>query len=291
MLTGVFSQLSSAVELMVVYPQVRQPFAEVFDEIVRGAEAGYSGGVKRAAFSENQSPVDFVHVVDIHTPVLLLGNRISRLVSEADIEHRLIVGAVSNEVANVHGITLIPSPSAIAQKLPVLVPKVKNVHIVAKPGEHVISLEKTTRAFTLLGIQFVVHRADDVRAAAAVYRDLVHQLDGDDAVWIPPDGAFLNNALLAILLQGSWDRHFVVFSSNPVHVKRGALFSVYPNNYKMGFSLGRLAQDVANGRVSTAKMKPLEDIFIALNERTSNHLGINLTDDMRKEIDLVLPAR
>jgi hypothetical protein len=38
-------------------------------------------------------------------------------------------------------------------------------------------------------------------------------------------------------------------------------------------------------------MQPLNDVFVTLNERTSNHLGINLTDDMLRHIDLVLPAR
>ena len=38
-------------------------------------------------------------------------------------------------------------------------------------------------------------------------------------------------------------------------------------------------------------MQALEDVFVTVNERTSNHLGINLTEAMRAEIDLILPAR
>jgi putative ABC transport system substrate-binding protein len=150
------------------------------------------------------------------------------------------------------------------------------------------------------GFQLVIHEAEDIRSAAAVYRNLMRTLNEQDAVWIQPNGSFVNNAMLSILLQASWEKHFVVFSSNPVHVKRGALFSVYPNNYKMGLSLGRLAQAVAghNGvqketqkLPETPKMQPLDDVFVTLNERTSNHLGISLTDNMRAQIDLVLPAR
>ena len=73
----------------------------------------------------------------------------------------------------------------------------------------------------------------------------------------------------------------------------------------MGLSLGRLAQTVANDLSrsydgvkngaqqlsETPKMQPLNDVFVTFNERTSNHLGISLTDDMRGQIDLVLPAR
>ena len=59
----------------------------------------------------------------------------------------------------------------------------------------------------------------------------------------------------------------------------------------MGLSLGRLAQDIAQGNSPQRQMQALEDIFVTFNERTSNHLGINLTDDMRTHIDLILPAR
>ena len=59
----------------------------------------------------------------------------------------------------------------------------------------------------------------------------------------------------------------------------------------MGLSLGRLAQDVARDKSPERQMQALEDIFVTLNERTSNHLGINLTDDIRAHIDLILPAR
>ena len=75
----------------------------------------------------------------------------------------------------------------------------------------------------------------------------------------------------------------------PIHVKQGAL-SIYPNNYKMGISLGSLARDVARGNNVERRMQALEDVFVTVNERTSKHLGINLTG-MRAEIDLILPAR
>ena len=295
------SVTAAAVELVVLYPQVREPFARVFEEIVRGAEDGYQAQVQRVALKENQSPVDFVHVLDRQSPVLVLGNRLARQVSEHNTEHKVIVGAVNGDFNNVFGISLTPSFEAISNKLKYLVPTVKKVHVIATAGTTASDFTLISGASPVQGYQgfnLVIHEAEDIRSAATVYRNLMQNLDEDDAVWILPNGSFVNNAMLSILLQASWEKHFVVFSSNPVHVKRGALFSVYPNNYKMGLSLGRLAQTVASDLPSTTKngdaarqMQPLNDVFITLNERTSNHLGINLTDDMREHIDLVLPAR
>ena len=280
-----------AVNLVIIYPQVREPFSRVFEEVVEGAEAGYQGRSNAVPMADNQSPVDFVHVLDERFPVLVLGNRLARQISEHNADRSLIVGAVNSEFNNVFGITLIPDSEAIAKKLPVLVPTVKTVHIVTNPEKDQIGFEYSVRALSQQGIQLYVHKAKDIREAAGVYRNLMPTLDNDDAVWILPRGSFVNNAMLGILLQESWEKHFVVFSSNPIHVKRGALFSVYPNNYNMGLSLGRLAQDIAQGNPPARQMQALQDIFVTVNERTSQHLGINLTDDMRSHIDLILPAR
>ncbi|UVW34508.1 hypothetical protein NYF23_10875 [SAR92 clade bacterium H455] len=297
------SVTAAAVELVIVYPQVREPFARVFEEIVRGAEDGYGQQVQRVALAENQSPVDFVHVLDRQSPVLVLGNRLARQVSKQNLQHKVIVGAVNGEFNRVYGISLTPSFEAISSKLRFLVPSVKKVHVIAKPGTTVgdfnleVGSSPLQESEGLQGLSLVIHEAEDIRTAATVYRNLMQTLGEDDALWILPSGSFVNNAMLSILLQESWEKRFVVFSSNPVHVKRGALFSVYPNNYKMGLSLGHLAQIIADDQPFTEcaeiarKMQPLSDVFVTLNERTSNHLGINLTDDMREHIDLVLPAR
>jgi putative ABC transport system substrate-binding protein len=281
-----------AADLVIIYPEVRQPFARIYEEVVRGAEEGYQHKVRRVPMADNQSPVDFVHVLDKSSPVLVLGNRLARQVTEHNHERHLIVGAVSSEYSNVCGIKLIPDVEVIAQKLPVLVPGVKTVHIVTNAESSLMDFAWATEALSQQSIQLSIHQAENIRDAAGVYRALMQTLDKDDAVWILPTGSFVNNAMLSILLHESWEKHFVVFSSNPVHVKRGALFSIYPNNYKMGLSLGHLARSIADKtQPSERRMQALEDVFITLNERTSNHLGINLSDDMRAHVDLILPAR
>ena len=288
---GASAAAKSAVDLVIIYPEVREPFARVFEEVVRGAEEGYQQEVRRVSMADNQSPVDFVHVLDQSSPVLVLGNRLARQVTEHNADRRLIVGAVNSEYNNVFGITLVPDAAVVAAKLPLLVPDVRTVHIVTNPDNNLLDFDHVTTVLQQQGIELSIHRAEDIRVAAGVYRDLMPTLSEQDAVWILPKGSFVNNAVLAILLHESWEKYFVVFSSNPIHVKRGALFSIYPNNYKMGLSLGRMAWDIAQGNSPQRQMQALEDVFVTVNERTSNHLGINLSDDIRSHIDLILPAR
>ena len=290
-LAGAATVAEEAIDLVIIYPEVREPFARIFEEVVRGAEEGYQQEVRRVSMADNQSPVDFVHVLDQSSPVLVLGNRLARQVTEHNADRRLIVGAVNSEYNNVFGITLVPDAAVVAAKLPLLVPDVRTVHIVTNPDNNLLDFDHVTTVLQQQGIELSIHRAEDIRVAAGVYRDLMPTLSEQDAVWILPKGSFVNNAVLAILLHESWEKYFVVFSSNPIHVKRGALFSIYPNNYKMGLSLGRMAWDIAQGNSPQRQMQALEDVFITVNERTSNHLGINLSDDIRSHIDLILPAR
>ena len=290
-LAGAATVAEEAIDLVIIYPEVREPFARIFEEVVRGAEEGYQQEVRRVSMADNQSPVDFVHVLDQSSPVLVLGNRLARQVTEHNADRRLIVGAVNSEYNNVFGITLVPDALVVAAKLPLLVPDVRTVHIVTNPDNNLLDFDHVTTVLQQQGIELSIHRAEDIRVAAGVYRDLMPTLSEQDAVWILPKGSFVNNAVLAILLHESWEKHFVVFSSNPIHVKRGALFSIYPNNYKMGLSLGRMAWDIAQGNSPQRQMQALDDVFVTVNERTSNHLGINLSDDIRSHIDLILPAR
>jgi putative ABC transport system substrate-binding protein len=92
------------------------------------------------------------------------------------------------------------------------------------------------------------------------------------------------------LLDAAWSKNLIVFSSNPMHVKHGALFAVYPDNKNMGASLGQLANDVLEGSAETG-MKTLKDTLLAVNERTSNHLGISLSKEVKENVNLLLPAR
>lgn len=275
-------------QLVVVYPQVRQPFSKVYETIAEGAEKGFGAAIKLMELgSDGGSEIDQLD----SEIVIALGGRPVKLLLGRQLSHPLIVGAVSVNINGVNGLTMVPDPAAVATRLQVLVPSAKNIYVVDRPSGTVTNLVAAKSALEALGLNLVVRQAADVRDAANVYRELVKTLDDDDSVWILPGDRFVNNALLSILLEASWKSDFVVFSSNPTHVKRGALFSVYPDNFKMGIRLGEIARGRAQGNEQPAAMEPLRNVFVTVNERTSNHLGITLTDDIRKHIDLVLPAR
>ena len=281
---------SPGAQLAVVFPQVRQPFQKVYQTIAKGAAEGFAGPTSEIILDADKPATDLESRIADHMVVALGGRGITEL-QPMTLAHPLVVGAVSRRIPHVYGMSMVPGESLIVTKLHVLAPEVRRVFVIVRSHDNIIDLKSAQLAFNQLGIQLHIHEAEDLRAAAGIYRKVIRSLGSGDAVWIPSGDRFVGNALLSILLQASWKSEFVVFSSNPTHVKRRALFSVYPDNFQMGVRLGELARKIAEGEQQQAGMEPLQSVFVTLNERTSNHLGILLTDDMKEHIDLVLPAR
>jgi putative ABC transport system substrate-binding protein len=281
---------SPGAQLAVVFPQVRQPFQKVYQTIAKGAAEGFAGPTSEIILDADKPATDLESRIADHMVVALGGRGITEL-QPMTLAHPLVVGAVSRRIPHVYGMSMVPEESLIVTKLHVLAPEVRRVFVIVRSHDNIIDPKSAQLAFNQLGIQLHIHEAEDLRAAAGIYRKVIRSLGSGDAVWIPSGDRFVGNALLSILLQASWKSEFVVFSSNPTHVKRGALFSVYPDNFQMGVRLGELARKIAEGEQQQAGMEPLQSVFVTLNERTSNHLGILLTDDMKEHIDLVLPAR
>ena len=281
---------SPGAQLAVVFHQVRQHFQKVYQTIAKGAAEGFAGPTSEIILDADKPATDLESRIADHMVVALGGRGITEL-QPMTLAHPLVVGAVSLRIPHVYGMSMVPEESLIVTKLHVLAPEVRRVFVIVRSHDNIIDPKSAQLAFNQLGIQLHIHEAEDLRAAAGIYRKVIRSLGSGDAVWIPSGDRFVGNALLSILLQASWKSEFVVFSSNPTHVKRGALFSVYPDNFQMGVRLGELARKIAEGEQQQAGMEPLQSVFVTLNERTSNHLGILLTDDMKEHIDLVLPAR
>ena len=283
------SAAAQSAELLILYPEVRAPFSKVFDAISSGAEEGFNGGANSEALSKKSS-VDKLLNRKKPDIVLALGKRSLTEIDKAGSKLPVVLGAISAQQNNYPGISMVPDPKIILDKLVLLSPSVKKIHVVKKSQGSDLQLEGANKYLTSIGKELIVHESSDIRQAASIYGQLIDSASEGDAVWILQDGSYVNSAILSLLLDVAWSKSLVVFSSNPIHVKHGALFAVYPDNKSMGVSLGRLANKVLNGSVEPG-METLKDTLLAVNERTSNHLGISLSKEVKEDVNLLLPAR
>lgn len=280
---------AQSADLLVLYPDVRAPFSKIYQDISEGAEEQFEGGASSVALDREESvgPIIEQKKPDI---ILALGRRSLVSLESSGVQAPIVLGAVNEQNKTYPGISMVPDPKVIIDKLVLLSPSVNRVHVVRKSNGLAVQLNGAREYLESLGRSLVIHEGKDIRSAANIYAKLVEGAEEGDAIWILQDGSFVNGAILSVLLDAAWNKNLVVFSSNPLHVKHGALFAVYPDNRNMGASLAKLANRVVNGEV-IAGLNPLQDVLVAVNERTGNHLGVSLSKEVKESVDLLLPAR
>jgi len=281
----------------VIYPEVREPYRSVFRSIIKGVEEGLGHPAKRFSLKQDydvRKLQDWLEAERIQA-VVALGRRGLQAAQALPATLEIVVGGVleAPRVDRFTAITLTPDPEALFDRLKTLAPGVTRVTVVYSPERSSWLIELANRAAQSHGITLNSLPAKDLREAALLYRDvLADQAGGSEAIWLPQDALTVDErAILPLILKKAWNNNLVVFSSNPTHVRRGALFSLYPDNRGMGRSLAALAlRRLKDPKSKGAKIAPLQDVLIAVNLRTANHLGLEFESRQRREFDLVFPS-
>ncbi|MGZ8219113.1 ABC transporter substrate-binding protein [Methylomagnum sp.] len=283
----------------VLYPDIRDPFKGVFTQIIDGIDEVLKTPVKRYALGENDNFTAIeAQLEKDHTSAVIALGRAGLLAAEK-IRGKwpTVVGAVSvRSEYGAHdfaGITLVPDPEALFRWLKVLAPNIKRVTVVYGNERGTRSMDRAVEAAKIHGLILNALPAENSREAAGLYRSFVSENSAEsDALWLlKDDDALDENVLLPAILKDAWEKNLVVFSSAPEHVKKGALFSLYPDNHGMGRSLASLTLgQLQDGQAKRSSMQPLRDLLIAVNLRTAEHLGLHLPSHEKRKFDLVFPS-
>ena len=190
------------------------------------------------------------------------------------------------------GISFTASPDKLFSTLKKQNLNIKQVIVVYNPNKSEWLIREARSASIKHGLDLIVHTTSSLSESAKIYRDVFKQLRVKDAaIWLPPDSTSIDNrTLLSFVLEQSWARSVAVFSSNFAHVNKGALFALYPDNVKLGQSLGAVALEELNGGTKLNGMVPVEDLKTAFNKRTAEHLGVRFTGNALREYDAVFPS-
>lgn len=287
--------------LGVIYPDIREPYRAIFTEILQGIRQGAPGEVRTLQLEPDTGTG--------RVSAWLAGNRVQALIAlgrngfhlGASLRQKLpvVFGAVlippNTDDGKLTGISLVPAPAALFARLQQLSPHTRRVFVVYDPENNASLITLARHAAARRDLSLIAVPAGDTRTAVQEYRKILDtRARPGDAIWLPQDSVTVNDqVVLPMILEKAWENELVVFSSNPSYVQRGVLFSLYPDNQKMGRSLARLALARARdpGASGLAGMRPLTALRVAVNTRTADHLQLNLS---RREIagfDLVFPSR
>ena len=293
----VSAQANAADDILVLYPDVPDPYVRVFTDIVSGIRSAYPGEVKDRVLARNARLDDVVAIFDstqLNT-VIALGNQAMDMVQQLPSEYlsvsSAILAAPEKVAPDFTAITLAPDPDEMFRELVALAPHIKTVHVSYQQALHGRLMERAKAVAASHGLTLEVHLFESLSESANWYRAIFKSLDPKtDSVWLlQGDIALRERSVLYHVLKSAWNRKLLVFSSNPSYVSKGILFSLYPDNQGLGRSIAGALIAKRNG--DNIGIQHTRDLLTALNIRTAEHLGLNISRARLREIEVIFPRQ
>jgi putative ABC transport system substrate-binding protein len=284
--------------IAVIFPDIGEPYRGVFAKIIEGVEDRAGGRVSSFAVGSNVNVDEMASELRKKNikVVIALGRHglkvASGLSSGIGVVGGGVISAPDADLRAASVLSLAPDPELMFARLRTLAPAVRRVHVVYDPRQNAWLMRRARNAASAHGFELAAYEATDLRQAIRHYQQIVSVASPTtNAIWLPQDGTTVDEAsVLPLVLEKSWDRSQVVFSSNVSHVRRGALFALYPNNIGLGRNLATYALDyLATGGQEPRGVVPLTDVLIAVNMRTAGHLGLRIGYEQQRQFDLIFP--
>ena len=283
--------------IAVLYPNVSEPFRSAFISMIQGIEERTRLRVRSYAVDAKVDTADLnIQLKRSGTKVVIaLGRQGLTVASSLDRDIVVLVGGAlllsDAEIVNVNGISLTPDPALLFARLRTLLPEVRRIVVVYDPRKTEWLLRLAREAAKTQGLELVAHEARDLSQAAHLYTSIFSGAESRrDAVWLPHDTTTVEEStLLPLILKEAWNSGVPIFSSNVLHVKKGALFAMSPNNVELGRSLAASALGLMSGELRKKGVQPLRELHTAINLRTASHMGLNIGYQQQRTFDFIYP--
>jgi putative ABC transport system substrate-binding protein len=284
--------------IAVIYPDIGEPYRTVFMQIISGIEDKAKTRIPSYPLGSNadiEAVKNTLHQQNAKV-VIALGRVGVNIAANLDRNIGVVVGGVitppDNQRQDVPVNSLTPDPALLFSNLKGLMPAVRRVITVYDPRLNGWLMRLAKEAARAQGLELAAYEAPDLRAAVLLYRDIFATADSrQDALWLLQDSTTVEDSLvLPLVLQESWNRNLLVFSSRFDHVRRGVLFSLHPDNIELGRHLAGAALGfLASGNYGEHGMILLREVQMAINLRTAKHLEVNINP--QQNFGLVFPEQ
>ncbi len=281
--------------LAVLYPNVAEPYRSAFVSMIQGIEERTRLRVRSYPVEPKMDTAELSAQLKRNGTkvVIALGRQGVSAASSLDRDIVVLVGGVLllSDTENVNGISLTPDPALLFARLRTLLPEVRRVIVVYNPQNTEWLLRLAREAARAQGLELVTHEAHDLAHAAHIYTHLFGSADSRrEAVWLPHDTTTVEEGtILPLILKESWNSGVPIFSSNILHVKKGALFAMSPNNLELGRSLANSALGLMAGEPRRKGVQPLRELHAAINLRTASHMGLTIGYQQQRTFDFIFP--
>jgi len=271
-------------EIAVIFPALGQPYREIFDKIMEGIDKKMGMSVPNYAVSASTDINELrEQLLSQHVGVVIaLGRQGMKVATQINNDIGVVVGGVlappESKSRRQQVVSLTPDPELLFKEMKLLQPETRRIFVVYNPDLSGWLIKLAQAAAQANGLELVAYKAESVRSAGQYYKKVLAQVNTDhDVIWLLQDSVTAEeSSIIPMILQRSWQKRVAVFSSNFTHVRRGALFSLYPDNEELGKSLAGFARLMLKStQHKEYGMLPLYDVRTVGNLRTAKHLGIS----------------
>ena len=282
----------------IIVPELRAPFKVIFDTVGKGVDDGLNRRTSKLILKKGYDPQSINHWIQKEkiNAVITLGGVGQKASVYVPKNIPIVLGALLSSPSPTNkfpGIALTPNPKSLFKLLKRLDSKRKKIVVVYNPAKNQWLVDLAKRQAAANGVRLVAYEATDLKQAAIIYDKI---FDGSDlditAIWLLQDRKVVDSkVVLPFILEKAWQKKIVVFSSALSHVKKGVLFSMYPDNKSHGKQLAKLMLKVStNSTLSLSNsLYPTEGLQDAINSRTAEHLGLSVSRSELREFDVVFP--
>lgn len=271
--------------IALVYPVLQEPFRTIFSQMAQGVEEKASSQLRKFSMA---SPSDMENVAEKlkqQKPRVLiaLGKQGLKVATGLEKDMTILVGGILNVPESdtrqrVVIISLAPDPAKLFQRMKEFRPTTKRIWVLYDPKHNEWLMKWAIIAAKDQDIELVARPVSDIASAVQVYQTIFKEWNkATDALWLPQDPTSVEEGtLLPLILKEAWEKEVPVFSSYPHHVKKGVLFSLYPDNIALGHKLAAMAIESIKGEKIKAGVYPLGELLLSVNKRTLSHIKLTM---------------
>lgn len=284
-----------APQALVFSPTLEDPyFQSIFNEILSGIQEASQGNASIVTIdSQERSSAD--NWINQNNPDFLisLGAQSWQFVAQSSKSLPVIAGAMLSP-PTAHSrqpaltVSLTPSPKQLLINLKELTPHIHTIHVVFHPEDQAL-IDIATSTAQKMGYHIKALPVDNLKESAKAHRQVMARLNpSNEVLWLLQNRKAVDNHLiLPMVMKTAWLRKFAVVSNNFGHVKYGALFTLYPDNYRLGQHLWNVGATLNTSKDPSFEL--LQQTHLAVNIRTAHHLGLRFSSQQKRQFDLIFP--
>lgn len=279
--------------IAVLYPETSPAHTRLYQTIIKGMQATGLVSISQRGFKGDEKPdelTQWINEQQAHAAIIL-GKASKQLSQQLAINIPLITGAHILARSDRAAVSLAAEPDILFRKLKQLSPKVQRIFVIHSEQNTGWLIKKARNAARKQDLKLEQLAIESPAEIATALNEILQKVQtGQDAIWLPLDPVIPTQSILPKLLKAAWQEELIVFSNNPIDVKRGILFAMYPDYANMGKQLVAMAQARIQNR-GTAHPEASRHLKMAVNNRTASHLGITLDPMLLQQINLVYPRQ